>query len=468
MNKEFKLLVFSLSCAALIMSSSCRPVLPESPDVSVDERWRIPDQPVSIIDIPIAVNLKPYFKETDASVPKKFTGEEATCDGVSYAYSFHRDPIRFEGKKDLLEFDVKGKYALKLNYCPQCTELFNSKGNCIIPRIYTSCGVDEPMREMQVVYTTKIGVAEDFKLTSKTSLKKVKSITPCEITVFSYNASETLEEEVTASLKDLEKEIDKEIGNIDLRPDFAETWELLHEPTDLEGYGFLYLNPKGIAISKINYIGDSAFIHASLIARPNIFLDRRDYEVNELPNLKKYKSQDGFDIAMDVEAQYDSLSSIINANLKGTKIDLKGKEIVIEEISIFGAMDHKISLKVRFSGKKKGILYLTGTPGFDLATQKLSFPDLEFDIKTRSALLKSAKWLFDKKVSDKIRQAAQVDLRPYLDSLKLMVNESLNGEISEGVYMKGRVKEVSINNIQPRSDFLFIRVLSKGELEIKM
>lgn len=462
MNKQILFLL------VLIGTVGCGSVKPESPDLIVDNEWKIPEQPVSVIDIPIKINLAPYFQETNESVPNKFTGKESTCEGVSYSYTFIRNPIEFSGHKEELDINVKGKYALSLNYCPQCTELFNRSGNCVIPRIYTSCGVTEPMRGMEVGYTTKIGVTEDYKLKAKTSLKKVKAITPCEVTVFDYDATDRLEEEVTKALTAVEKDIDKEIGSVDLKPDIEETWKLLNEPTDLEGYGFLYLNPQSIAISKILYEGDTAYVRASLEAKPGIFLYKPDLPVRPLPELTKYKKSNGFEIAMDIEARYDSLSSILNKNVAGMKTEVKGKEVIFEELNIYGAMDHKISLEVRFSGKKKGIIYLTGTPTFNSEKQELSFPDMEFDIKTKSALLKSAKWLFDKKISDKVREAAQIDLKPYLDSVKLMVDESLNGELDEGVLMKGKVNDVKIENIQPLSDHLFIRVMSEGKLEIAM
>ena len=93
---------------------------------------------------------------------------------------------------------------------------------------------------------------------------------------------------------------------------------------------------------------------------------------------------------------------------------------------------------------------------------------MEFDIKTRSVLLKSAKWLFDKKVTNLIRESSSMDLKPYLDDLRETLGSSLNVEITTGVHMTGAVNEILIDYIFPRSQYLFIRINSKGSLGIKM
>lgn len=462
--RALKSLVIAVTGTILI---GCGTIKPEAPEIIVKEN-PIPKQPFSSINIPIKVDLAPYFKETNAAVPKEFKGKEKQCEGVSYSYKFKRDPIDFTGKGKHIHFDVDGKYWVKLNYCVECTSLLSSYGNCITPRIYASCGVDEPMRKMNVAYKSEIGITNDYKLRSKTTLTKVKALSPCKMTLFKYNATETLEEEVTKAMKSVEKDIDKEISSVDLRPEMEATWNVLREPMDLEGYGYMYLKPQRVSVGDITYKGDTAYFDAYLRAYPKIYLDTIEFVGKDLPNLGNFDKRDGFDIHMDISAKYDSLSSILTKNVKGTTIDIKGREVIFGDISVHGAANHQLSIKVDFSGKKTGTIYLTGSPVFDAEKQHISFPDMEFDIKSKSALLKSAKWLFDKKVTDLIRESASIDLKPYLDDLKKSLSESLNGEIDKGVNMSGKIDEILINFIYPRENTLFIRIQSKGSLGIQM
>lgn len=456
----------SLFCLSLL-APSCGSIQPEAPTIEITE-IPAPRQEISIIKIPIKINLKPYFKDTEASVPREFTGNENTCEGVSYAYHFYRSPIDFEGKGNMLEFSVDGKYSLKLSYCPKCSDVFSEKPVCLTPRVPASCGVDEPLRKVHVGFETKIGVSANYKLTGQTKLKEVKALNPCEVTVFSYDATSTLEEEISKALRTVEKDIDKEIGSVDLRPDISATWDLLQEPTDLGGYGFLYLRPSAVAMSAIRYKGDTAYFNALLQAQPTIYLAPQEFAKTKLPKLSEYEDQNGFRITTDIFADYDSLSAVITREIKGTSVDLNGKNVIFGDVKIFGASNKQLHLQVDFSGSKKGTLFLTGTPVFDAEKQFLSFPDLNFDLKTKSALLKSAKWLFNGKITDALRSAAEVDLRPHLKSMKSTITESINTALDEGVYMKGQVHRLLIELIHPKESELFMRVHAVGRLEIEM
>ncbi len=458
----------SLSILLIGLLASCGSIKPIPPEVVVDEDFEMPKSEMSIIKVPIKINLKPYFDATNKELDKVFRGNEQQCQGVSFSYIFKRSPIRFKGTGTKLSFDVDGKYSLSINYCPACSGFLSSKPYCLTSRIYVSCGVNEPMRKVHVGYTTKIGVTKSYKLKSTTKLKTVKAKSPCKVSVFNYDATSRLESELKTALKDVEKDIDKEISSISLKPEIQETWNILSKSTDMGGYGYLELNPQAISMGKISYLGDTAYFDAILHAKPVILSKPSGNPVKKLPNMSAYKEREGFDVTMDIFTNYDSLSAILTDNIGGMEMELKGKKVIFDTISIFGASNKQLHIKVAFSGTKRGTLYLTGTPVFDADSQHISFPDLTFDLETKSALLKGAKWLFDKKITNTLREYASLDLTPYLETLRTELNKSLNMELDKGVYMSGKVRKVIIKDIQPKSNQLHIRIHSLGKIAIKM
>ncbi|MFT5858081.1 MAG: hypothetical protein ACI865_000165 [Flavobacteriaceae bacterium] len=458
-----------LSLLSLILVlASCGSIKPTAPEVVVEENYEIPRAAVSMIKVPIKINLKPYFDATDKELDKTFRGNEQQCSGISFKYLFKRGPIKFKGTGTKLAFDVDGKYSLWVNYCAACSDFLASEPYCLTTRVYVKCGVDEAMRKVHVGYTTEIGVTNYYKLKSTTKLKTVKAKSPCKVSVFNYDATAQLEEELKIALEDLEKDIDKEISSISLKPEIQETWDILSAPTDMEGYGFLELNPQAISMGKIRYEGDTAYFNVILTAQPDILSSPSGKPAKKLPNMRKYQNREGFDITMDIFTNYDSLSSILTENIGGLKVDLKGKEVIFDSISIHGASNKQLHIRVDFSGTKSGTLYLTGTPLFVADSQHISFPDLTFDIETKSALLKGAKWLFDKKITNVLRTYSSMDLAPYIDSMKTQLNKSLNMELAEGVQMSGSVKEIKIKLIQPQADQLHLRIHSLGKIAIKL
>ena len=451
-----------------LLISSCASIQPELPKVEVIET-PVLVQPSSTVVVPIKINLTPYFKDTDKSIPKKFTGKEENCEGVSFAYSFLRDPISFKGDGNDLQFDVDGKYSLNINYCPQCTDLFNNKGNCVVPRLYASCGSNgELMREISVGYTTSIDLANDFKLKSSTNLRNVEIKNPCEITVFKYDASKTLKKEISKALENLEKDIDKEIGKVNLKPEAEKAWKIIAQPISLGKFGFFHTNPSKIGFDNLNFKDNYATAELALVLSPTLTTTKLDYKPIALPKLSDVKQSKGFNITLDVVATYDSLSKILTSELKGKEIMLKKKKVIFESIDVFGASNNQLSLKIDFSGSKKGTLYLVGTPNFNEETQIISFPDMTFDVKTKSALLKSAKWLFSDKITDALRKNSTVDLHPHLKNVQQMMEKQLNTKLEQGVVLKGSITQISMKGIYPNKETLTLRVNTTGSLELEM
>lgn len=449
------------------MFTQCKTIHTSEPDVLIQDIPLIV-QPISTIHVPLSIDLSPQLKDVEKSIPKKIEGEENMCEGVSYTYSVNRMPIQFSGKGEALSYDIQCEYALKLNYCPSCTDLFSTNGSCVIPRVYASCGVGEPMRKMDVKYTSLIGIDKLWRLTSKTSLNKVTAIDPCKVTFLNYNATDDLLEEVTTVLEDLESDIDKSIAEIDLRPMMQDVWNAMNEPMNLEGYGFLYLNPKKVALDKINFNKTTANINLNLSLQPKLNFELFSSQVTELPSISKYSSGDGYELIVDIEADYDSLNSLFKSNIVGQQMEYQGKKIIFDDVRIHSSKNQKLNIALTISGSKKGILYFEGTPVFHALTQEISIPDLTFDVKTRSALLKSAKWLFSSKIEEKLQEATHFDLKPQLKELSKLLATELNTELSKGVFLSGTVKSTEIMDIYPFTEQLYLRIKMKGKLAIKM
>jgi len=447
---------------------SCAAIKPESPAISV-EATPVLIQPSSTLLVPLTINLAPYFKESEKSIPKKFSGNDENCDGVSFAYTFVREPIVFKGSGNAILFDVDGKYGLDINYCAKCSELFSDKPHCITPRVYVSCGTKgEQMRKVEIGYTTSIKLSDDFKLKANTTLRKFETIDPCEISVFKYDATSTLKKEITESLKNLEDVIDKEIGKVNLKKEAEKAWKIISEPIALGKFGYFHANPTKIGFDNLKFNGTTATADLALELSPKLTTSTIEYKPTALPKLSNVTDEKGFNITLDVVATYDSLSKLLTSELKGKEVMIKKKKIIFETIEIFGASNHQVSLKIGFTGSKKGTLFLMGTPNFNQQNQIISFPDIAFDIKTKSALLKSAKWLFSSKITDALKSSSTIDLHPHLKTVQQMMEKQLNATLQPGVVLKGTVKQISMQGIYPNAETLTLRVNTTGALELGM
>ena len=67
-----------------------------------------------------------------------------------------------------------------------------------------------------------------------------------------------------------------------------------------------------------------------------------------------------------------------------------------------------------------------------------------------------------------MREFAVFDLTPHLDEMKTMVQKEMNRELTEGVKLNGKVKDLKLVGIYPQLNQLIIRVNTTGDLKLSM
>jgi len=120
------------------------------------------------------------------------------------------------------------------------------------------------------------------------------------------------------------------------------------------------------------------------------------------------------------------------------------------------------------SGSNAGIAYFTGKPFYDATKKMIEVREIEFDVKTKSLLLKSADWLFNKRITNEISRVSHFDLSSYIDTAKIMINKQLNTEWIKGVKSIGSISDLKISGFYPLADHFIIRSNANGDLVIKV
>lgn len=449
----------------LIIFTSCGSIKPHTPTIQVDQP--IYSQQSSFITIPIEVDLKNYMKDAEKQVPQKFKEDVQNCEGLSFSYLLQRNPLDFDGDKNNLLLTLSGKYSIKLNYCPKCTDLFSSSSHCISPRLYASCGIDESMRRIKITTNTNLSISNNYSLKANTTIKEIVPIDKCEVTLFKVDATEKLVKEMKKALINVTNDIDTKIEKTNIQQDVTEIWRKLNDPISLDEYGYFYLNPKAISSSQPSFTKNKLELILTLEALPKITLSKTEFTSKPLPNLTPTKNSDnGFQLNLDLKGTYTELNELLKKNINNQELKINKNTIIFDSVQVFGASNKKLNFSIYFSGDKKGILYISGTPTFNKEMQTISFPDLNFDIETRNVLLKSAKWLLSDLITNKIRAIAQYNLQNDLVTAKAEVQKQLNMKLDENIFMKSKINLLQIENIIPMKDELLIQTIVSGEVKI--
>jgi hypothetical protein len=167
-------------------------------------------------------------------------------------------------------------------------------------------------------------------------------------------------------------------------------------------------------------------------------------------------------------ASYDSINRFLIRDFDTQQISISPKkQILINKVQILGPQAERLVLAIEFSGSKKGVFYLVAEPYIDI-DQHLRMRKVDFEIKTKSVLLHSAKWLLDAKVKEQIEANLDVDLSPILKESQKSIEKQINGEISKGVWLNGNITELRVEQLQFSSAYFIIDFELSGHLKLKI
>jgi hypothetical protein len=94
--------------------------------------------------------------------------------------------------------------------------------------------------------------------------------------------------------------------------------------------------------------------------------------------------------------------------------------------------------------------------------------DVAYDLNSKSVLLKTAKWLFDKRILQELSKTADYDLNPLLEETKVSINQQLNTTLAEGVFLTGKADQLSVSNIILGSTGFYMVTRVSGNMKLKM
>ncbi len=274
----------------------------------------------------------------------------------------------------------------------------------------------------------------------------------------------------------LAETLDKQITqSFQIRPQVEEAWNIMQKPVSIVSqYGtwWVKLTPQSVEMTPFTTSGDvlKANIGVQSIAevvagsngqtptfRPN----------TTLPQFKMgYNDTDDFGVNLTTDISFAEAEQIAKNLVVGQVFNPGGKTIRIDNLQVF-AQNDKMVVNTKFTGDYTGSLYLIGTPKFDAQKNTIYLDNVDYDLQTKDFLLKSAKWLFDKTILKKMKEACVFPLDANVLAFKMMMNDQLkNYRMNPNVSIKGAVEDIKVTDIQLQKDKIKIWVTSKGKLNL--
>ncbi|MBZ4191282.1 DUF4403 family protein [Niabella beijingensis] len=463
-----KSIFFLLSAFLLTATGQGQTINTPAPVLSAPE-YPSATIPESELNIPVRIDLAPFFAMANKKVDTLFTSPrfpdgwvQQGCD-TRYKYSFRRGPLEFTLRNTNLDISFTGYY-----------KIVGSTRACVNGKAMTpwtpacQCGFDEGERKVKVGFSIAISLLTNYTVKMQVTRKEPEPVDKCTVCFWGQDITtvimDALKKELDASKADLEKSY----GRIDLKPRFQTLWNQLNTPYNVNNMGWLQINPQKIRINSLQTLSNNQLqINVGLAAKPVVRFEKPAAAVTPVPHISNFSRNRGFQVYADLVMNYDSLSRILTSQIAGKEFTFSKafikKRFIFTECKLLGSRDNRLVMQVRFTGTNDGYFYVTGKPLYYADSRTLQVADVSFDIRSRDALLKTADWLFSKKITTEIEKMAKYDLGALLTTATSNMNQQLNQQFMKGVSGTGTVKDITVAGIFPQSDWLAVRAYCSGD-----
>jgi hypothetical protein len=279
---------------------------------------------------------------------------------------------------------------------------------------------------------------------------------------------------IDRSKNTLTQSIDNQLkAQFQIRKNLEDAWQQMQQPVAMNssyGMWWVKLTPQSLAMTPFKANGDllESVISANSITEVIAGSTQPQFRINSyLPNFQIGSANtNDFMVNLTTDISFKEAETMAKTMMKDMKFNPGGKEIVVKDIQLFGQND-KMVINTKFEGDYKGSLYMTGRPVFNAEKNAIELVDLDYDLDTKSFLLKGGKWLFDKMILKKMKEACIFPIDENVTYFKTMMNDMLKGyKFNNNVTINGFVDDIKVDKIALIQGNIKIYVSSKGKLDM--
>jgi hypothetical protein len=442
-------------------------VAPPAPDTLSVPRVVVNTQPLSEIDIPVSMSLKPIYGWANKFVDTLYTSPNYPNDWVQeeceirYQYRFVRGPFAFRAMQNTLLAKFTGNYGVR-----GATRICSSIGNSVwSPSCTCGFGTEKP-RRIDAGFAAQFKLMPDYKLAVTAKLTNPNALDKCEVCFFGKDITKMVAAQLKAEMEASIAEMQRQLQSFSLRNYLQTVWDTLQTPYSIPGFGYLNMQPEALRISQATLRNDSMFFSLGLSARPELKQTAAVIK-KPLPNITDFSQRGGFSLYIAQMLPYDSLNALANEQAGGKEFSVgKGvfkKTVRIDSMRLLGGGE-KVYIQVFLARAIKGVVYLEGQPVWDPVARVLEIKEIDYEIKSKQVLVRSAAWLMDGTIEKKLKEYTRFDLGAKADTLRNELQVQMNRELVKGITSRGIIEQLTVEKLLAQPDGIFIGGSLKGKL----
>jgi len=466
MNRLFLLLSLIGCIGFFAFFSSCKPkpqFAPDAPAETYTSVQAVVQRQLSSVNIPVEISLA----EIEQAVNHQLRGllyednslDDNNQDNVMFKV-WKRDSIHVEASGDVVSLRVPIKVWAKVRYGLAQLNLYDFR---------------ETDFEMDVKFVSQIAVTPEWEVQTKTGpggfdgiKKPFVKFGPIQIPV-----APTVGRIIHQQQGHIAELVDKQVREkLPIKQYVQQVWTLMQTPVQIsEAYQtWLKVSPTEVLITPLSaqegkvkaLVGIRGFTETVIGQKP-------DPGNAALPPLQiTDQIPDDFSVGISGEISHQYATELLSRQLLNQSFGSSGYEVTVTSLDLYGNGDHLI-VKAGLKGRITGTVYLRGKPYYDPATQTVSMQNLEYDLDTKSQLLRTANWFLKGTFLRRLNEAFKIPVGNQLAEARKSLQAKLdNHQVVKGIFLNGQIEELVPASVVITPHSIFAVVLAKGKVDVKI
>jgi hypothetical protein len=456
--------LFILVLLTVIIFFSCKPSQKPSTDVKPEALYKKIDfKPRnSVVNIPIEISIEGLEKAINSQLTGLLYEDDSYTDNDNDNMKikvWKQKDVKISAHEDAFSYEVPLKLWIKIRY--GALGFYDYK---------------EVNGAIQMDFRTTYDINSSWEMVTKTVMTNSKWLETPRVSIAGAKISiQGIANKLIKSNKAfLENSIDEEIKNaLDIKASAQSAWSMLQDPINVnEDFNvWLKLIPKSIAMTPLKVERGTIFSSIGIQSSAEVSIGEKPI-VEKNPTLPPFTRPttipEVFVINLSAEVPYLEAEKIAKQQLVGQIFTEGKRSITIQDLNIYG-QDEDIIIGADVTGSMNGKIYFRGKPVYDAANSTIEITNIDFDIKTKSLLFKSADWLFKSTIIKKMTPYLKFPLEQNLTDAKEMIQKEIESyEVIEGVTMNGSLDGLTIDLIIPTPTGMRVLVSTKGKIKLKV
>lgn len=364
--------------------------------------------------------------------------------------------LRFSGAAsgdERLEIAIsKAAQAIKI-------EVFNEQIRYRVPLrldIAYDVGLAKPRAKgvLELDFRSGFSIDSAWRLTTQTQLNSYNWLEEPKLSLggFSLPLTTIGNYAVRQAESSLERGIDEAVEReIALQDYVTEAWKLLQQPllVSPEDQAWLLIRPISLQMSPLSSTEKAISAEIRLEAEPRLTFSAYT-PVEPLRPIPAFSyaqadnAADNFNLHLGASISYLEAERMAAVSVVGETFSSGARSIRVNDMKLFG-QDGKLMVEVATTGSYNGKIFLSGLPEYDKNRGRLSIRDLDFTLKTKSFLTKTASWLLKgplkRQLQNNLNELLTDNLNEVRDQLEAQLEQQ---ELAPGIAFNGQLNELGL------------------------